>query len=455
MDRCFSVISFIKRFFNAAVCFASRAVWAIVFSTFLISNTIAESLTDGPVVGAVTDTSAKVFVRVSGPGAVYLEYSTDPNLRFAMQSDVVYPRYRDDFTAIIPIDGLLPNRTYYYQVIVDGQPALSSLSSFISFPPDEVNTEFTFAALADVGTSKSRGAPSYARLAIDEPRFLLQIGDWDHRDPQTLDDMRLMHREVRGQGMSSGRYFRDFIANTTPLYYVWDDHDYGMNDGDYTFAGKADAIKAYREYFPTPELPNPEAGIWQSFRYAQVEIFMLDVRSNRDPNTDTDDENKSMLNGENIENGQKEWLFSGLANSTAKWKIITSGVTFNPTTKPADAWGAFTTEWQEVVDFITANNIRNVLVLSGDLHSGGAFDDGTNAGVPEMSVPHSNMNMNDDHPTGITTHTPGTWTSGYIRGPENPGYVLVTVETNPDKLILEVKGVSGDIRMTETLEFDD
>ena len=72
-----------------------------------------------------------------------------------------------------------------------------------------------------------------------------------------------------------------------------------------------------------------------------------------------------------------------------------------------------------------------------------------------MSVPHSNMNMNDDHPTGITTHTPGTWTSGYIRGPENPGYVLVTVETNPDKLILELKGVSGDIRMTETLEFDD
>jgi alkaline phosphatase D len=42
------------------------------------------------------------------------------------------------------------------------------------------------------------------------PAFVLQIGDFDHRDPQTLEEMRMMHREVRGGGVASaaGRDFR-------------------------------------------------------------------------------------------------------------------------------------------------------------------------------------------------------------------------------------------------------
>lgn len=426
-------------------------ITALVFALLTSISSYAAQLSDGPVVGGVTALSAKVFVRLNTFGAVHIEYSTDPDLLQPLRSDVHFARYADDFTSIITLDALFPNQKYYYQVVVDNVVAQAQPSSFISFPVPSNETEFKFGIMSDVGNAVNRSAPTYARLALDEPRFLLQIGDWDHRDPQTLEEMRAMHREVRGQGMASGRYFRDFLANTTPLFYVWDDHDYGMNDGDYTFAGKADAIKAYREYFPTPELPNPAAGIWQGFSFGQVDVFMLDVRSNRDPNGDEDNSDKSMLNGENIANDQKSWLLNGLLNSTATWKVITSGVTFNPETKPSDAWGGFKTEWQEIVSFIEDNNIKNVVVFSGDLHSGGAFDDGTNAGLPEMSVPHSNMNMNDDHPTGVTTRTVGEWTSGLIRGPENPGYVLVTVETNPDRLILEVKGVDGASRMTEIL----
>ena len=35
---------------------------------------------------------------------------------------------------------------------------------------------------------------------------------------------------------------------------------------------------------------------------------MLDLRSQRDVNTDVDDANKSMLDGDNIADSQKEWL---------------------------------------------------------------------------------------------------------------------------------------------------
>ena len=99
---------------------------------------------------------------------------------------------------------------------------------------------------------------------------------------------------------------------------------------------------------------------------------MLDVRAQRDASDDPDGPDKSMLDGDGISNGQKNWLFQGLLNSTATWKFLVSGVTFNPDCKPSDSWGAFLTERQELLDFISNNNIQNVIVLSGDAHTGGA-----------------------------------------------------------------------------------
>ena len=57
-----------------------------------------------------------------------------------------------------------------------------------------------------------------------------------------------------------------------------------------------------------------------------------------------------------------------------------SSVPFNPGTKPYDAWGGFLDERGELLQFIEDNNITGVVVMTGDIHSGGAMDDGTNSG---------------------------------------------------------------------------
>ena len=64
--------------------------------------------------------------------------------------------------------------------------------------------------------------------------------------------------------------------------------------------------------------------IYRSIRYGKdLEIFLLDARSYRDRNDlpDTPANNKQMLGREQI-----DWLVSGLRNSDATWKVVSSAV---------------------------------------------------------------------------------------------------------------------------------
>lgn len=114
---------------------------------------------------------------------------------------------------------------------------------------------------------------------------------------------------------------------------------------------------------------------------------VLDCRSQRDPENDPDDSEKSMLEGNHlVDAGQLSWLEQSLLASTARWKVIFTSVVINPTTKFPDGWAGYQTEWNSLREFINGNNIKNVVFISGDLHLG-AIDDGGNAGFPEMCTP--------------------------------------------------------------------
>jgi alkaline phosphatase D len=191
-------------------------------------------------------------------------------------------------------------------------------------------------------------------------------------------------------------------------------------------------------------LPSASYGIWQYFQYANVDFFVLDGRSQRDPNTDPDDTNKSMLDGNNLGPvGQLEWLKQGLLNSTARWKIIFSSVPTNPTVKLFDSWGAFQTEWNNLKQFIQTNQISGIVFVSGDLHMGG-IDNGNASGFPEMVVPSPNL------PGCLSSDSPGNWSEGiyYNSTGSCKGYGVVTVLINPDRLLFEVKDENGNTRLS-------
>ena len=404
-------------------------------------------LSDTMIVGGVSDIDAKVFLRTDEPASVAVEFSTTASFDSAVISAPLATTSTSDLTAIVPLGGLSAQTKYFYRAVIDGVvPPSSPVQSFSTFAAAGTVREYRFAVTSDsisVSANSTLPAPAYASIAAEDPQFLLQTGDFDHRNPSTLAGMRTMHRQQRSPITQSGADFAQYIAPSIPLFHIWDDHDFGANNADKTFAAKDAALRAFNEYYPTPARPNP-AGIWHQFTYGDAEFFMLDVRSQRDPSGDPDGPDKSLLDGDNLVDGQLDWLLGGLRDSTATWKFVVSGVSFNSGTKPLDAWAAYNNERQQILDWIAAEGITGVVVISGDLHSGGALDDGTNADLPEISVPHTNLQS-----SSASSGPPGTWSHGFVPGLEGGGYALITIRGT--EVVLETKAADGSLRGSLTL----
>lgn len=408
-------------------------------------------LTHGPLAGGVTDHSADIWVRTNERAEVQIEYSTDSAMQNAQTGAPQTTDADGDFTTIAKIPNLAPRTEYFYNVRVNDVPQFAApYPRFETFASRGDTTPFRFVFLSDFRTVSriTQQVDTFPHAAAEKPDFVILGGDFDHRNPDTLDAKREMFRDL----YTAANGMEDFVKQVLPnlaLVHFWDDHDYGDNNTDKTYPHKALSLQVLKEYFPL--YPIPAQGDWQSFSYGDADFFVLDARSQRDPPKGPNGPEKSMLDGDDLgAEGQLAWLLNGLKNSTATWKFIVSPVIFNPTTKNRDGWGAYPDERAAILDFIRSNHIPGVIILSGDLHAG-AIDDGTNSGLPELVVPTANDGFDKrclTEPTGNV----GIWSVGHYgdaSGAPCNGYAVVTVEDS--RVLLQVKDSQGATKLEYTV----
>lgn len=405
--------------------------------------------THGPVIGAVTDSAARVFVRTNDRAEVKVRYGQAADLSDVVESAPQQTTAEHDFATIIPLTNLTTTTLYYVDLVVDGVSQLSApYPRFKTFPAAGANVPFKFVHLTDSSVILNLKSKSFANADAEHPDFVILGGDFPHGNPQTLEDRRALYKQLYDPATSpSISDFVNLILRHYPIAHMWDDHDYGMNNGDKTYPLKAMSFQVLQEYFPL--YPVTAYGDWQKFSYAQADFFLLDSRSQRDPNQTPDGPDKSMLDGDNLgTQGQWIWLTKGLRGSTATWKFILTPVIFNTTTKGLDGWGSFRYERKRLIRFIRDNQIKGVIFISGDLHAGG-IDNGIHSTFPEM------VNNGPNGPGCVSTSgTIGKWSEGSYgdnSGAPCNGYGVITVRTNPDRVRLQVKDRSGRTRVKYTV----
>ncbi len=484
-----------------------RAGSALFVFSGMMTTAQALELSQGPMVGAVTSESAKIWSRWSGEAEVFVRYRPVGSHPFARTASV-NASTDADWTAKAGIDGLAPGTTYEYHVVAKaGAKRTSSPTHYFRTRPASASA-LSFSVLSDFAL-QLKPSTALAMAASPRPDFVAVIGDWDHRDPSrdhdtgnpyppkrapdVLEFMRAMHRDTRSPSSAIGaQVVAGFIDSSAanpqlPLFYVWDDHDYCQNNTGAGCNFKAQALQSLKEYF-IPAADNGwtdssgcgATGAWQHFdRAGLASIFVLDARSNRVDAASA--EGARTLLG----SCQLQWLIAGLKSSTQTWKFVLSPVPFNPLTKAYDGWGAFVDDRQQILDAMGSAGIKNVVFISGDIHSGGAIDDGTHSGVPEISVPHANMPntwvntycRSVQSGAATLTSEPGTWTIGGLQDPnlqiramtclgksyfddepgslplppypldgtDSPGYVHVDVDANSARI--EVRDAAGAVKM--------
>lgn len=286
------------------------------------------------------------------------------------------------------------------------------------------------------------GPPDSYRTGLAElPTLALQIGDFPHGNPWepgvTVEAWRVVWRNALAES------FQEPGAPLIPLIQVPDDHDYCYNNATKSCKGKLLALQAHDELLPTPPRPHPSMGLWHTVVLSDhLQVIVLDLRFQKDGVQKVEEPGHTMLGAT-----QKQWFKDTLLASTATWKLVVSSLSFNPTVTKWEAWFGFPSERNELLSFIAGNGITGVIIASGDIHSGGGLDNGTFAGLPEISVPHSNMVQGN-----CTSPTCGQWSHG-IDVPKNlpGGYSTVRVDV-AGVLTAEIKdGVAGAVRRTMTL----
>jgi alkaline phosphatase D len=349
-------------------------------------STTPDVLTHGPRLGEVTGTSIRIWARACVQATVAVEYKeTGQDWSQAQQTAGVLTETAKDNTVTLQVTGLTAGISYDYRLRVDGQlPAKPFGGSFSTLPS---SGPITFIISSDMH-HPFQGIPPDTSNVPDQILQLMSTKDADFSFmmgdqivieivlnnlgrccvPESQADYELAYRNL-----SAYQYFGNFAANT-PLMTTWDDHEI-VNDfsasSNQTYYSWARA--AYDEFFGNlNSTPLSAGGIQYIYDAGDMEFFVMDTRSYRSANFAPDGPDKTMLGAE-----QKQALKDWFLNSDAIFKLVISSVMVNDYsghTVYGESWPAFATERNEILDFITDNDVSGVLFFSGDEHTGRVVD---------------------------------------------------------------------------------
>jgi len=324
--------------------------------------------------------------------------------------------------------GLQPDRWYYYQFSVGDQ--VSPVGRTRTFPASKTfidRARFAVVSCANYPYgffSVYRAVANHADLD-----FVLHLGDYlyeygageygdfPERDPQpphemiTLADYRQRHAQYKTDEDLQA------VHQQFPMIAVWDDHESTDNsyrdgagnhdpltEGDWA-ARKQISQQAYFEWLPIrPREPGNHSVIYRNFSFGDlIDLTMLDTRlEGRDEQLSIpadpgrNDEDRHLISEQ-----QMDFLLNSLSESNSQWRFIGQQVMFaqlniaeipslserhaqlrgNLSAINMDQWDGYAADRLKILNHIDDNDIDNVVILTGDIHTSWASEIYRNPGT--------------------------------------------------------------------------
>ena len=308
-------------------------------------------LIHGPMVGAVTDRTARVWVRTDRAATVTVAIE-------GAEATTAQSTADSDYTAVVQLRGLEPGREYAYDVRVDGEKCASA--RLRTFPAQGKPARFTVAFGGGAGFVPERER-MWDVICAKQPLAMLMLGDNVYiDDPKHSATQRYCY--YRRQSRPEWRR----LTASTAMFAIYDDHDFGTNDcvpgaAIDQPAWKRPVWELFRKNWVNPSYGGGDAqpGCWFDVVIGDAQFFFLDGRYYRD------DEAGSMLG-----DSQKAWLLRSLCASTATFKVLATPVPITAGIKPGskDPWDGYPSEREEILQFIDAQPVDGVFWIAGDRH---------------------------------------------------------------------------------------
>jgi alkaline phosphatase D len=301
------------------------------------------------------------------------------------------------------VGGLRPGRDYFYRFFAGDD--VSPVGRTRTAPPlDAANDRFDFAFVSCQHYEQGYYT-ALRHLSEESLDLIVHLGDYiyemaaiegrprRHEGPDifTLDQYRARYTTYRSdEDLQAAHHSAPWIVST-------DDHEV---DNDYAndiaeddqspedfLLRRAAAYQAFYEFLPVrrSSMPvGPDMQMYRRLRFGSLmEMNVLDTRQYRDDQPcvpkfgpscpDHVDPARTILGA-----AQREWLFDGFSDSTARWNVLAQQVLVarfrnvnaeGDETWSMDKWDGYPAERQRLIDALGDSGVSNPIVLTGDIHS--------------------------------------------------------------------------------------
>ncbi len=364
-------------------CFLNLTYLSSFAQTDFKTDFKTELVQSGPMVGYSEMSEVGLWVQTKKAAKVQIGYRPKLNLdtnKAILDTSFQFtePIQTNSFTAFVakPVLRNLEHSTNYeYKVIIDDKEIpfdyqLKCQTQLLwQYRTDPPKIKFAFGSCTYVNEEKNdrpgKGYGSeyeiFTALHKENVDFMIWGGDNTYlREPDWGSRSGIMHRYTHTRSLPEMQPLLAGVHN----YATWDDHDFGLNDSDYTFHNKDITTEAFQLFWHSQNtnLIEGSNNVVSTFLWGDAQFFMLDNRTFRQAQ-DYEAENKSYF-GEK----QVQWLIESLVSSKAPFKFVVAGGQILNESAIFENYATYKEERKRVLEAIKKQNIEGVIFLTGDRH---------------------------------------------------------------------------------------
>lgn len=314
-------------------------------------------------------------------------------------------------------------------------------------------------------SNPARSLEMLDQVRAKRPELLLMLGDNVYgssspRDP-ALPDLRAAYTK-----MSASTEFKSLVSQV-PTLAIWDDHDFGINDGGGDFAHKALAQAMFNRFWNVPQgdIRRRRQGIYRAFMVGpaaqRIQVILLDTRMFRDPLIPTDvrgapGKERYLPHPEDATVGilgADQWTFlEAELKKPATLRIIASSIQVVANGHGYESWALFPAQRRRLYRLIEQTQAKGVMFVSGDRHHGSINRMATDVPYPLTDFTASAINMPSNLTPGSTRVSEASTTrvgDGY--GPVNFG--MLSINWTARNVGFELIGETGAAVLNHVIPF--
>jgi alkaline phosphatase D len=347
----------------------------------------------------------------AGVAPVRWMVGTDDALRDIAAEGAIVTNADVGYSVHAVVEGLDADRPYWYRFAIgDYETPIARTRTFPAADASPSRLRFGFASCQNY---RDGYWSAWGDLAGEDLDLVVFLGDYiyesglegavrAHDIPEvlTLDDYRSRYALYRSDPLLRAAH------NVAPWLITWDDHEVDNNyqgiapeptsatpDPAQFLERKAAAYRAWWEHMPTRVAAptGPELKIYNTTDFGDLaRFYLLDTRQYRtdEPCLASADIGAvceaalapavTVLGAE-----QEAWLDGALADSNATWDVLAQQIVFARLafTSPGpdgifnlDQWDGYPAARRRVLSSLVDNDLRNAIVLTGDIHASGVSD---------------------------------------------------------------------------------